>query len=89
MRIEFQERFIPLDEEEIESYRNLKKKIPYEYRRVYLRITDIFAPKEIPGKKEHCLIELYDGSTIIVKGNYDTICLSIDDREKLKDEIEE
>lgn len=86
LRIEFMERFIPLDDEELETYRNLKKSIPYEYRRIYVRLTDIFAPKEIPNKKMHCQVEMYDGSTITVKGSYDTICQAIDDREKLLNE---
>ena len=56
--------------------------LPRGYRRVYVRLSDIFAPKEIPGKKSHCLIEFYDGCTMIVKGNYDDICIQINDLEK-------
>jgi hypothetical protein len=83
LRIEVTEKFCPLTEEEQETQRNLKQPITYEYRRIYLRLTDIFAPKEIPNKKTICQIELYDGTIMTVKGSYDDICDLIDEREKL------
>jgi hypothetical protein len=86
LRIEFTERFINLSEEDIESYENLKKELPYSYRLVYPRLSDICMPRQIPGKKNHCEIEFYDGSMIIVKGSYNDICNQIDEREKLLDQ---
>lgn len=85
MRIEFTERFYePYTEDEIEASEKSALPLPKreaKYRRVYLRLNDIFAPKEMPGKKAHCEIETYDGTVIVVKGSYDTICQLIDDRE--------
>lgn len=86
LRIELTERFVDLSEEDIESYNNLKKALPYTYRLVYPRLTDICMPKQLPGKKNHCEIEFYDGSVIIVKGSYSDICDLIDEREKLLDQ---
>lgn len=88
LRIEFTERFMPMDGDELETFRNLhpNEKLPYKYRRTYIKLSDIFAPKEIPGYKSHCQIEMYDGYIMVVKGDYDTICNAIDDREKLLEE---
>ena len=84
-RIELRERFLDVPPEKLEEYDRMNMPYPkdaYSYRRVYVRLSDIFAPKEIPGKKSHCLIEFYDGCTMIVKGNYDDICIQINDLEK-------
>jgi hypothetical protein len=35
------------------------------------------------------MIEFYDGTSIIVKGSYDSVCQLIDDREAQFDEIDE
>jgi hypothetical protein len=83
MRIEFLERFFYSTEEAIRKADDMNIEVDgeYKYRRVNVRLYDIFAPKEIPGKKSHCQIEFYDGTIITVKGSYDTIVQQIDDRE--------
>lgn len=82
-RIEFIERFYEITEEQQEAAEKMGTPVDRvaKYRRVYVNLLDIFAPKELPGKKAHSQIEFYDGCTIIVKGSYDTICQQIDDRE--------
>jgi hypothetical protein len=89
-RIEFQERFLNLTEQEIDKRDAIAMpytKDDYSYRRVLVRLADIFAPKEMPGKNSHCLIEFYDQSTMIVKGKYDDICNKINDLENAKIEL--
>ncbi len=84
MRIEFTERYIEYDEEEIEKAESMgleKPKGAVKYRRVYVPLADIFAPKEIPGKPKYCQIEFRDGSFIIIKGDFTTVTQQIDDRE--------
>jgi hypothetical protein len=90
-RIEFTERFFHVTEEAMEKAdsMNIPPEGEYKYRRVNVPLYDIFAPKEIPGKKSHCMIEFYDGTSIIVKGSYDSVCQLIDDREAQFDEIDE
>jgi hypothetical protein len=85
MRIEFQERYLDMTDDEIEEARNLKLKLEFKYRRVYPRLLDISHPAEILGKKSHCKIVFYDWSEMIVKGNYDDICNLIDKREAMMD----
>ena len=83
-RIELRERFLDITPEKMDEYERMNVPIPkdsYSYRRVSVRLHDIFAPKEIPGKKSHCLIEFYDGSTMIVKENYDDLLIRINDIE--------
>lgn len=85
MRIEFTERYYdPYTEEELDHYADMNLPLPKrepKFRRIYLRIDDVFAPKEIPGKKSYCHIETNMGDMIIVKGGYDDICQQIDDFE--------
>jgi hypothetical protein len=89
LRIELVERFLDITQAKIDECEKMGLPVPetYSYRRIYVRLADIFAPKEIPGKKSHCLIEFYDCSTMIVKGKYDDICITINDLEN--SEIEE
>lgn len=75
-----------MTDEEIEEAENLKLKLKYNYRRVYVRLRDISHPAEIPGKKSHCKIIFFDWSEMIVKGSYDDICNKLDDREALHEE---
>lgn len=87
-RIEFQERYLDMSDDEIESAKNLKQPLDYKYRRVYPSLCEIFMPKELPGKSKHCIIEFYDGGKIVVKGSYDEVCNLIDFRENQFDEEE-
>jgi hypothetical protein len=95
MRIEFYEKFIDMTEDEIESAHNLKTSLKWAYRLIYPRLEDIDHPREIPGRKNHCEILFYDGTTILVKGSYQDIALQIDLREAqakekdFQDEIDE
>jgi hypothetical protein len=79
MRIELIECFIT--EADAEYWENLKIAPPYKCRRIYPCLTDIDYPREIPDDKEHAEILFKDGSVIIVKGDYQSIFLQIDDRE--------
>ena len=92
VRIEFTERVSQVDPYEVEKAEDagLPPPVPTTfYRRIYVRLGEIFAPKELPGKKKHCAIEFYDGTTITVKGSYDEICTLIEDRERQFDDIGE
>ncbi len=82
-RIEFIEVYFFISDEDRQKAEDMNLPIEKErkMRRIYVNLFDIFAPKEIPGKKSHCELEFKDGTTIIVKGSYDTICQQIDDRE--------
>lgn len=88
LRIEFTERFIDMTDDEIESSHNLKQPLKFKYRLIYPRLSDIFSPRQIPDKKNHCEIEYFDGSIVVVKGSYQDICLLIDEREKLQDQYD-
>jgi hypothetical protein len=85
MRIEFQERFVDMTDEEIEEAQNLKIKLEYKYRRIYPKLSMIDYPAEIPGKKSHCRLYFIDGTSLIIKGSYDETCVKIDDREQLEE----
>lgn len=89
-RLEFTERYREeVDPSKVEEAENLKLPIPLgeiKYRRIYIRLEDIFAPKEVPGLKKHCHLEFKDGSHITVKGSYDEICILIDDAEQPDEE---
>lgn len=93
LRIEFTERYLddlPTDEE-IETAKNLKLAIPegkMKYRRVYPRLEHIDYPRELTGVKTHCELLFMDGSTMVVKGAYDDICMKIDERSKLAEQEE-
>lgn len=96
MRIEFIERVIEdADEEEIDRLRNLhlpEPKVKAFNRRIYLRLNDIFAPKEIPDKKNRCFLECFDGTILLLAENYDTVCIRLDDAEnkdKSRDVLDE
>lgn len=86
MRIEFQERFLDMTDEEIEQANNLKQKLEFKYRRIYPKLVMIDYPAELPGKKSHCRLFFIDGTSIIIKGSYDDICNLIDDRERQDNE---
>lgn len=86
MRILFTERYAKAISEAEEAEYELKGKMPpveYDYRLIYIHLSDIFAVKQIPGKKQHCYIETYDERLIMVKAKdgFEEICQLIDDRE--------
>ena len=83
-RIEFIERYRENTEEEIRQSEEGNLPLPLgklKYRRIYVRLTDIFCPKEIPESKKCCEIEFMDGSVIVVRENYDDVCIKLDDAE--------
>jgi hypothetical protein len=90
LRIEFTERYvIPPDENEVDRCINLKLEVPEGevlYRRVYVRLSDIFAPMEVPGEESYCELEFTSGYSIFVQGSYDDICQKIDDRKQMDEE---
>lgn len=89
LRIEFEERFLDMTDEEIDRAENLKQELTYSYRRVYPRLSDIAYPMEMKKAKKHCEIMFKDNASIIVKGTYQDICLAIDAREQMDEEGEE
>jgi hypothetical protein len=95
MRIEFTERYVQVDEEELDKAESMgmpRPKGKVLYRRIYPRLYSIFQPREIPGKDKYCEIEFNDGNSIVVKGSFMEVCQQIDDREAQADgdlEIEE
>jgi hypothetical protein len=85
MRIEFTERYlVPHTEEQLDEADRANLPLPpreAKYRRIYMKLKDVFAVKEWTGKKNHCYIETEMGDMIPVKGSYDEICQLVDDRE--------
>jgi hypothetical protein len=85
MRIMFTERYYePYTDEEIEASEDLGMPLPKrkaQYRRVYVPLHSIFAPKELQSTEKFTLIEFNDESTMIVKGGFEEVCQQIDDRE--------
>ena len=87
-RIELWEKYVSNSDEEIEQYEALgiPLKATYSYRRIYPFIKDIY-PREIEDNKDETiivfkgLIEKQEGHSIIVMGNYDEICIQLDDME--------
>lgn len=66
----------------------------YKYRRTSPRIDDIRRIIEIPGNKQECIVEFYDGQEMVVKGNYDDLQIQFNDMENsrlnfLDDELED
>ncbi len=91
LRIELYEKYCKDSEETVEFYTNILpegKFIPtYGYRRIYPLISDILYIRAIEHIKDETiivfksLIEGQEGHSIIVLGNYDELCIQINDME--------
>jgi hypothetical protein len=92
LRIEFMERFVDLTPEEMAKYDTMNTPYPkdcYSYRRVSMKLADVFGVKEMPRWKAHCIIEFYpevDREDMTVKGSYDTVLQFLEDRAKMEEE---
>jgi hypothetical protein len=89
-RIELYEKYCKDSEETIEYYTNLigDNFVPtYGYRRINPLVSDILYPREIEHIKYETIIvfksllEGQEGHSIIVKGNYDDLCIQLNDME--------
>jgi len=93
-RIELYEKYCSNSDEEIEWYESMgmKLKPTYCYRRIYPLITDILYVREIENNKQEVivvfksLVEGREGHSIIALGNYDELCIKLDD---IENEIED
>lgn len=85
MRIQFTERYAKeISEQDLDYCDKNGLDYPepeYDYRLVSIQLTDIFAIKQMPGKKRHCHIETYDDRLLTVKGSYEDVLQFVTDRE--------
>lgn len=51
----------------------------YQYRRISRRLEDIEQIAEIEGNNEECIIRFYSGEQIVVKDNFDDLCILFND----------
>jgi hypothetical protein len=58
---------------------NTKFKPTYKYRRRYSRIDDIDCIIAIEGNKDECVVRFYSSEEIVVKADYDEICIEFND----------
>lgn len=81
-RIELLERYIA-NVDQLEYLEELgvdvEKNKEYKYRRTYILFDQIDRPIEIPGNKHECIIRLWTGEDICIKGSYDDICIKFND----------
>lgn len=88
-RIELYEKYCSNSDEEIEQYEQmgLTLKPTYSYRRIFPLLSDICYIREINGNKQELivvfksLVEGREGHSIIVLGNYDELCIRLNDLE--------
>jgi len=85
-RIELLERYSTKTQDEIESLKNIyqdkwQEQVTYKYRRTNPRISDIERIVEIPDNEDECRIRFYGGYSIVVKGNFDDLCIDLNDME--------
>jgi len=88
-RIELLEKYCSNSETEIEWYDSMGMtlKPTFCYRRIYPLISDICYAREIEDNKEETiivfksLVEGREGHSIIVLGNYDELCIKLNDLE--------
>ena len=80
--IEVLERYVS-NREQLEQLENLgldkDKNIEYRYRRTNPRLDDIERVIEIPDNNEECKLRFYSGHTMTILGNFDEICIAIND----------
>ncbi len=87
-RIELLEKYCSNSEEEIEQFDllGIPLKTTYGFRRIYPLVRDIY-PREIEGNNEETIIvfkhlpEGVEGREVIVLGNYDELCIELNDIE--------
>jgi hypothetical protein len=88
-RIELYEKYVSNSDEEIDQYEamGLTLKPTYNYRRIYPLVSDICYIREIEDNKQETIvvfksmIEHKEGHSIIVLGNYDELCIKLNDLE--------
>jgi hypothetical protein len=81
MRIEFNEKYLHIPQAELDRWESMAiepKTKKLKYRRALIHEDDIFAIKELSLKES--IIEFYDGGTMIVEGDYETIKKLIPER---------
>lgn len=82
-RIEVYEKFLDVSDEELEAVDRMGMEPPqnWNYRRTYVPLYDIWRPAEIPGNKEELRLIFNTGDEMTIKGNYDTFCIQLNDKE--------
>jgi hypothetical protein len=88
-RVELYEKYCSNSDEEVEwsEKYGIDLKPTYSYRRIYPLITDICYIREIESNKKEfivvfkSMIEGKEGHSIIVLGNYDELCIRLNDLE--------
>ena len=96
-RIELREKYVSNSDEEIEECDRLGLpiKLTYSYRRIYPLISDICYLRAIERNKKETivvfksLVEGREGHSIIVLGNYDELCIKLNDIENSRLEEDE
>lgn len=84
IRIEVYERYVA-NIEEVEELEQLgvpvKNQSQYRYRRTNPRIEDIDRVIEIEGNTQECVLLFYSGEVMVVKANFDELCIEFNDLE--------
>lgn len=91
VRMELYEKYVTTPDEDIDKADRMGMTIDlsFGYRRINVLLKDIFYPREIEGNDEECIIVFKgrfggEGTSIIVKGSYDDICIQLNDIENAK-----
>lgn len=83
-RIEVYERYVA-NIEEVEELENLgvpiKNQAQYRYRRTNPRMEDIDRIIEIEGNDQECVLLFYSGEAMLVKANFEELCITFNDLE--------
>ena len=88
-RVELLEKYCANSDEEVALFETLgiPLKPTYSYRRIFPLLSDICYIREINGNKQELivvfksLVEGREGHSIIVLGNYDELCIRLNDLE--------
>jgi hypothetical protein len=85
-RIEVMERYSIHTEDELDSLKNTypnnwKEQVQFRYRRTNPKVSDIERIVEIPDNHDECRVRFYDGYSIVVRGNFDDLCIELNDIE--------
>ena len=58
-----------------------------KYRRTHILFKEIERPIEIKGNKKQCILRLWSGEELVVKYNYDDLCIKLCDIENEMEDL--
>jgi hypothetical protein len=82
-RIEVMEKFNDVTDEDYDAAerRAMPVQDNWRYRRTNPEVSDIQRVAEIPDEDDHCVLFFWSGYSMIVKENYDDMCIALNDAE--------